>query len=507
MAAYSPPHDISIVHDFPRFDAVKNFNQVSNVFDPAFTTTAGQEYLGGVGSLAGAFIAIACLLLIVYGIVFGAACCCRNRLCSPVKKGKKSGCLGKCCGYLFSPRLWYLLAVVCLLAGAAAAISVLSKVQNSVNSTVHGFEGFNSLLNTASASIDSGLLPVVGTAKNQTQYLIEVLQGAAASPAAVGAATALAATTAGLESQLSEVTKLLGSATRTLNAALGAGSSQFSVSTLGSLVYKAGLGVIVGFLLFVVFSTIGLVGKPWGAKALRGSLCVLALVLFVVWMFGAFFFTVSLFGSDVCVGPSAAVLAIVNVTSGGSDAYSTTLFYTSPCGSVQPIGAYGQLVGGQEQAVSALVELSALNATIGPAVLANATVSTLLGEIDWSMQQVVFQTNATVATVACNVVYSQYLQVVDGLCTGFVNSAIGVFGLATATAVLMIVMASAAASLAFRHPGDVPQAAQPLIDDDDVYLPMTYGGMPSRQPPKAPYQAGNYSQYTSVPKAAGHVEW
>jgi hypothetical protein len=183
------------------------------------------------------------------------------------------------------------------------------------------------------------------------------------------------------------------------------------VSTLGSLVYKAGLGVIVGFLLFVVFSTIGLIAKPWGAKALRGSLCVLALVLFVVWMFGAFFFTVSLFGSDVCVGPSAAVLAIVNVTSGGSDAYSTTLFYTSPCGSVQPIGAYGQLVGGQEQAVSALVELSALNATIGPAVLANVTVSTLLGEIDWSMQQVVFQTNATVATVACNVVYSQYLQV------------------------------------------------------------------------------------------------
>jgi hypothetical protein len=83
---------------------------------------------------------------------------------------------------------------------------------------------------------------------------------------------------------------MIASATHTLESALGSSASQFSLSQLGSLVYKVGLGVLVGFLLYVALSVLGLIGKPFGAKFLRGSLCVLAITLFMVWMFGAFFF-------------------------------------------------------------------------------------------------------------------------------------------------------------------------------------------------------------------------
>ena len=103
-----------------------------------------------------------------------------------------------------------------------------------------------------------------------------------------------------------------------------------------------------------------------------------------------------------------------------------------------------------------------------------------------------------------------YDQVVDGLCSGFILSSIKVFGLAACAAVLMVVMASAAASLAFHHPGDAEPAAEPLVDED--YLPVTYTGasapkprpVPVGQAPQ-PYQAtGNYKQYAQAP---GAVDW
>jgi hypothetical protein len=88
-----------------------------------------------------------------------------------------------------------------------------------------------------------------------------------------------------------QVSTMISAATRTLDSALGSSSSQFSVSQLGSLVYKAGFGVLAGFVLYVVFSTLGLCGNAFAAKTFRGSLCVLVVALLLVWLFGAFFFT------------------------------------------------------------------------------------------------------------------------------------------------------------------------------------------------------------------------
>jgi hypothetical protein len=204
---------------------------VRSVFNPAFTTTAGRQYIEGVGSLAGAYIALACVLFIAFGTTFIVACCCRQRLCKPVKRGGKTSCLvgstcgllrlqfacvnfllglllivqGACCGCIFSPRLWYLAAVICLLAGASTALAVLSKVQNSINTTVHGFQDFNSLLNNANSNVDNGLLPAVSLAGNQTQDLVNALNAASAPAAAIAAASTLSASITSLSSQLSEV--------------------------------------------------------------------------------------------------------------------------------------------------------------------------------------------------------------------------------------------------------------------------------------------------------------
>lgn len=506
--AYIPPRDITTVHGFPRYNAAQDFKAVSNVFNPDFKSSAGQQYLEGVGSLAASFIALGSLLFLVFAIVYGAACCCRHRMCKPVKRGAPS-CLGKCCGCVFSPRLWYLGAVLCMVAAAAAGFVVLSKVQDAVNATVQGFQGFSDILDAANANVNAGLVPAVDSVTARAIQLALVLGPAGAPSAAVDMANALSETTESLSQQLAEVSTMISAATRTLDSALGSSSSQFSVSQLGSLVYKAGFGVLSGFVLYVVFSTLGLCGNAFAAKTFRGSLCVLVVALLLVWLFGAFFFTVSLIGSDVCVSPSNAVLSIVNVTAGTSDAaYTTTLYYTSPCGTVPPMGAYGQLASGQVEAIAALGNLTTLNATVGAAIN-NATVAGLLGSIDWAMTQVVINTNATVASVSCAVVYTQYLKVIDGLCSRFINSSIIVFGLATTVAILMIVMASAAASLAYHHPGDKRDESFPLVEDDS-YLPMAYGGIPAapRNPP--PYRAGNYQQYTSLParqNAPGALDW
>jgi hypothetical protein len=97
------------------------------------------------------------------------------------------------------------------------------------------------------------------------------------------------------------------------------------------------------------------------------------------------------------------------------------------------------------------------------------------------------------------------MQVLNGMCSGFIMNSIGIFSLATAAAVLMVVMASAAASLACRHPGDAKaaDAAMPLVDDE--YVPMTYVGIVEKQQAAPmPYRPGNYQQYSRAP---GVVDW
>lgn len=59
-----------------------------SVFDPAISTTAGQEYLDGVATMLAAYAVAAALLFIVYAIVFAAACCCHRRCCGKARRSK-----------------------------------------------------------------------------------------------------------------------------------------------------------------------------------------------------------------------------------------------------------------------------------------------------------------------------------------------------------------------------------------------------------------------------------
>lgn len=115
---YTVPKDLTTLHNFPRYDALKGMAVVSKCvralsllvtsaaatphrrhafsrsnFNPDVKTAAGKEYLEGVGSLFGAYVAMAVVLVTVFGTLFLASCCCRKKICPPRDKSRKRGCL------------------------------------------------------------------------------------------------------------------------------------------------------------------------------------------------------------------------------------------------------------------------------------------------------------------------------------------------------------------------------------------------------------------------------
>lgn len=64
-----------------------------STFNPNIKTSAGREYLEGVGSLFGAYVAMAVVLVVIFSTLFVAACCCRRRVCPPRDKSRKRSCL------------------------------------------------------------------------------------------------------------------------------------------------------------------------------------------------------------------------------------------------------------------------------------------------------------------------------------------------------------------------------------------------------------------------------
>jgi hypothetical protein len=92
-----------------------------------------------------------------------------------------------------------------MVAAAAAGFVVLSKVQDAVNATVQGFQGFSDILDAANANVNAGLVPAVDSVTARAIQLALVLGPAGAPSVAVDMANALSETTASLSQQLAEV--------------------------------------------------------------------------------------------------------------------------------------------------------------------------------------------------------------------------------------------------------------------------------------------------------------
>ena len=90
------------------------------------------------------------------------------------------------------------------------------------------------------------------------------------------------------------------------------------------------------------------------------------------------------------------------------------------------------------------------------------------------------------------------LQILHAFCGESIASAAIIWAAATGFGICIIVLASAASSLAFIHPGDVEtEDHKPLVDDTDSYIDMTYGANPQA---KRQMRPGNAYRYSSVPR-------
>ena len=369
-----------------------------------------------------------------------------------------------------------------MLAGAFTSFSVLTKFSGGVTTTLNGFKDFDNVLSNANSTIGSMLLPPVNGATADATDLAAALAGSPLQSGATGIADASQA----LSEQLEQVSVLLSTATSVLGQALGQ-NGQYPVSQAGPLLFRSGLGVLFGFACYLVGSLMGLVGKPWGARALRGSLPILLLTIGGVWSFGAVFFAVALAGSDVCVAPGAAVLAILNTVGSSSlgVAYNTTKYYTAatcdPAGN-PPIGAYAEMVSGLAQANASLGSVVDLNTTIyktGNQTLIDAS-KTIIASLAGHLDDAVGGISETLQVLSCPAVSAVFDEVLNGLCNGIIGNAVIIWGIATAAGILLVVLASSATSLACRHPGD-PEADEhkALVDDDADFLDTTYGAPPA----------------------------
>lgn len=274
------------------------------------------------------------------------------------------------------------------------------------------------MLSNANNKVNTELVPPIEDATSSAQGLVTALTNAGAPADLVSAVDPVISATQGLSTQLLLVTSLLSQATSALGDAVG-GKGLLPISQAGPMLFRSGLGVLIGFVVYLVGSLIGLVGKPFGAKALRGSLPILLVTIGGVWAFGAVFFAVVLAGSDICVTPSAAILSILNATHAPDTAYQTAFFYTAPCGNNTPVGAYAQLLEGQRQARDSLAELDALNATIfnytsqdpfkGPEIAAAA--APYLNQLSFDMNETSDGISVTLGAVSCPVVNAVFIQV------------------------------------------------------------------------------------------------
>lgn len=503
---YSVPKDITTLHNFPRYDALKGMAIVSNTFNPNIKTSAGREYLEGVGSLFGAYVAMAVVLVVIFSTLFVAACCCRRRVCPPRDNSRKRSCLGRSCGLVFLPQLWYLVAVVGMLIGVIYSFTILTKLNTGVTDTINGFKAFNNVLSTANSTIGSTLLPPVSAATGDATDFLTSLQTAVppAPTELIDAVASISASTLVLSAQLEQVSALLSSATGALGEAVGE-NGKYPVNQAGPLLFRSGLGVLVGFLVYLCGSLVGLVGKPCGARALRGSLPILLLAVGGVWSFGAVFFAVALAGSDVCVAPGAAVLAILNATdsASASAAYPTAQYYTAPCGTENPSGAYQELLDGRAQANSSIASIIDLNATIiglGNPALVNLSEPFLV-RLTGHFNEANAGIDSTLDAISCPIVYGAFEQVLSGLCGGLIESAVLVWSVATAAGILLVVVAASATSLACRHPGDPDvDEHKALVDDSESYLDTAYGAYPTTTTRKQPASAYRYS---TLPASGG----
>ena len=494
--------------------------------------------------VAQAYFVIGVLLFIFFAIVNLSAVFCRARV---EKRVRRPTCFARCATIVFAPSYWYLggVALMGLLtavaiaqavqfkttvrarpslsAHAAAAASVqltlslspslprvlaraLSLSQAQITDTVSGLQ----TLQTGLQAIVSDSNVLLGGV-SQVDSAFAVLRAASTGCGGVpdAAFDNIAATVAAVNASAALVPVELAQTISALQSALSTGSGPFAVDNLGIAVFvgiAATLGLYLAFLSYVGTT---LVPKPCCASTFRVCNVILMLVFLLTWIFAGVLMIITVVGSDICANPPAAISSIAAQTAGSGPEAAATLFYYTSC--VAPNGsiiAPTPSSGAAYNAFAANATLSgflpALNAWID-ALGDPAYRTSCLGELA-SLNNAVASCNAALTTLGsdagCVSINNVYQPLASVLCNTGIYALTNVWALATFGCILIIVLASAATRLCWRHPGDL-RGDENGEDGESTRLTSAWGKgvADARVEPPSRGSATNYVTMSGRPAA------
>ncbi|RYG50583.1 hypothetical protein EON67_05015 [archaeon] len=254
-------------------------------------------------------------------------------------------------------------------------------------------------------------------------------------------------------------------------------------------------GGIVSLSLYLgFFALVALTLKAARCCAVTFKVCyvVLILVALLTFVFAGMFTAVTIVGSDICVAPSSSIISIANATGASAQTTATLTYYTT-CGNdatVQPMGAYAQLLDGKAQVDDAAATLDTFPESSGPY---QAYVDMLRG----NFSTVNGTLSGLVTSISCTPVNNIYQDLLVALCSGGINATLTVMALAIAASIIVFFLLISAARLCCAHPGDLPMRPADLRAET-VYMP--FGTTPVAGA-TAPLVHGAAPQYAAT---AGH---
>lgn len=403
-------------------------------------------------SLAGAYFAVGALLFLAVAIADAFALCCGRRRAD---KAEGAGCCGGCCSAVFSPRIWYVLAVIVALAGTATALAQIGVFKSTVNTTVSGLERFNDLLGNTSRVVANGLTPALSNVSVTSAALYSYAQSQGAPQQVLNDIANLQSQAATAATTSDSVSSQLNSTANSLNQQLKNGHTD--IDRLGDRIFIGGVASLACFLALLLLSTLGLIPNKCGAIYFYACNWLLVPTLLLVFVFAGIFIAVSIVSADVCYAPSTSLVAIATLAKPGPDALATLGYYTT-CGlnsTIAPAGAFANVLNASTGINTALASVAALEATVGSGNGYSPYLQSLTTQLQLSQSSVSMVTGLT----NCTNVFPIYDDMITALCTKGGVAIATVWALGTAGALLMIIIVISAARLVWNHPGAVEAEA------------------------------------------------
>lgn len=478
---------------------------------------------------AGGMLAAAVLIFLIYGIVFLAGCCCPARQVATTKR-----CI--CC----FPRLGYVISSLMLIAALGPGLAYIMHFDTGFESLANGLTSMKNLLVTSSATVSGPLLTSavvlnvtaadMAAAAAGTSAQADANSLAAAASSAVSTAVSLAAMLNGTVASIIEGFDIENSASSVIDGAVSKGNDGAFKVEIGSIRYGftyATVSLLATVLGWMVITFILLMPNKCSERLFKGfSVITLGGGTLIV-LCAALLYVPAIMGSDICMAPTTSINNILNQTGADGTAVDTWNYYTQ-CGgnpALAPIGAYGQAVNSVAEIQSAMVSLSAVNATINadPNNPNYQPLKPYLTVLSSQLQDVNATMNTLVSGISCAPVSSIWYTMEDGLCNGAIVAVIMVFLCLAAASFIILFLLSFTACLITRHhvdreakAGDVYTSAS-SAQQQMVYMPT---GQPAQgraarvaqqqQVVAVPiHQAGSaaaYGDYSTPAKGKGR-EW